>query len=146
MVVKKGKGKKSKHVTHNTIAHELLADAGPVSEARLAPLPCDCASLYTGHGVLRCGISLWPAQVACPSYAPSYWGILFFWWTSSMAEWEGQGKKKKKLDLLWTGLIKPKNIRVFGYHSVSKTQHWEKINSIPAETRTAIKKISHFAL
>lgn len=40
---------------YSTIAHELLADAGPVSEPRLAPLPCNSASLYTGHGVTWCG-------------------------------------------------------------------------------------------
>lgn len=55
--------KKIPNMVHNRIAHELLVDAGTVYEPRLVPLLQNSDRLYTGHGVLWCGISLWPAQV-----------------------------------------------------------------------------------
>ena len=49
------------------IAHHLLTDAR-IAIRLSQPTP---PSLYTGHDVIWCGISLWPVWVSCPGCVPS---------------------------------------------------------------------------
>lgn len=122
-----------KQMMRNTIAHHLLTSAKPVLAAWLAPLLRNSPSLYTGHGVLWYGISLWTVGVTGAVLAMLPPG---FFCTSSMAE-------HKTLKIPWLRVSttwQPKTSVCYQHYTGSKTQpctsYWEKMNSIAAETRT----------
>lgn len=101
--------------------HDEIADQ-PLTNARLPFLYSDPPTFWvTPHFTYQalCGISFWPVQVTCPSYARSHFVFLLYLLTGRA--WDEAGKKKS-LNSHKHNLAKSKTWLC--YHSKSKTALW----------------------
>lgn len=115
----------------------------------LMPHPCspsgiswdsgNSLSLYPGHDVLGCGVSLWPLWVTWLCSLPvSIVNLLI-----------GKGETRKIISLIWinTTELKPKPSECYQHYFYSKPQTYPwnscmgEINSIPNETRNVLFSI-----
>lgn len=110
-----------------------------IPETRLGALPGNFPSLYTGHDILCCGISLWSVQAI---WAPAMLPPSFF---CEPLHWQNHPWDEEKNQSPWlrinTTWQNPKISVCYQHHSYSDSEiqhskgYWEEINSALAETR-----------